>query len=232
MLVQSGYIRGLLGQNIMDGQKIRVLIIDDHDMVRHGLKILLQAFPEFEVVGDTDDARLTLALCATHQPDIVLMDVFMPQMDGVVAARLVHEKFPSIRIIALTSTADEDHINDMLRAGAISYILKTGSIDDVANAIRSAYHGKATLAPEATRVLISTIHHPAKIGYNLSRQELKVLALLVEGLNNREIADRMVVSQSTVKAHVGNIFAKLNTNSRTKAITIALRHQLIDKAKQ
>lgn len=210
--------------------KIKVMIVDDHDMVRYGLKVLLQEFDDFEVVCETGDSRLILTLCAAHHPDIILMDILMPNVDGVVATRLVREKFPDIRVVALTSTDDESTISEMLRAGAISYILKTGTIDEVANAVRAAYRGKATLAPEATSVLMSTIHQPIKVGYDLSKQELRVLALLVEGLNNREIAERMVVSQSTVKAHVGNIFAKLNTNSRTKAITIAMRHQLVNKS--
>ena len=180
--------------------KIKVLIVDDHDMVRHGLTVLLQAYDEFEVVAETRDARTVVSLCATYQPDVVLMDVLMPYMDGIAATRLIRENFPSIRVIALTSSTDEAHVGNMLRAGAISYILKTGSIDEVANTIRAAHHGKSTLAPEATSVLLSTMHHPPKIGYDLSKQELKVLALLVEGLNNREIAAAMVVSHGRCSA--------------------------------
>ncbi len=209
--------------------KIKVLIVDDHDMVRHGLMALLREFDDFAVVGDISDARTVLGVCETQQPDVVLMDILMPHMNGIAATRLIHENFPFIRIIALTSSTDETHVSSMLRAGAISYILKTGSIEEVAHTIRAAYRGKPTLAPEATSVLLSTLNHPLKIGYDLSRQELKVLGLLVQGLNNREIAAAMVVSQSTVKAHIGNIFTKLHTNSRTKAITIAMRHQLVVK---
>lgn len=207
---------------------IKVLIVDDHDMVRHGLTVLLQTFSQIEVVGQLGDPRMVLAVCAGTQPDVILMDVLMPHIGGVEATRSVRDRYPFIQVIALTSTADEAQISDMLKAGAISYILKTGSIDDVANAIIAAYCGKPTLAPEATNVLLSTINRPNKIGSNLSKQELKVLGLVVEGLNNREIAERLVVSQSTVKAHVGSILTKLNTRSRTKAIAIAIRTQLLE----
>lgn len=212
----------------MTGQdKIKVLIVDDHDMVRHGLTVLLQTFPDFEVVGQIGDPRMLMTFCAAVQPDVVLMDVLMPHIDGVMATRMLRDKYPQIQIVALTSSADETRISEMLNAGAISYILKTGSIDDVADAVMAAYSGKPTLAPEATNVLLSSINRPNKIGHNLSKQELRVLALVVQGLNNNEIANRLVVSQSTVKAHVGNILSKLKTRSRTKAIAIAIRSHIL-----
>lgn len=214
----------------MNGQvNIKVLIVDDHDMVRYGLTHLLQTFDEFEVVGHIGDPRFLLTVCESLQPNVILMDVMMPHINGIQATKLIREKYPQIQVVALTSTVDVNQIGDMLKAGAISYILKTGSIDDVANAVRAAHLGKPTLAPEATNVLLSSINQPDKIGYNLSKQELRVLRLVAEGLNNREIADHLVVSQSTVKAHVGNILAKLKTSSRTKAIAIAIRSQIVGK---
>jgi NarL family two-component system response regulator LiaR len=212
-------------------EKIKILLVDDHDMVRQGLMVLLRTFDDFEVVGETADSRKVLSLCAELQPDVVLMDIFMPHMSGVAATKLVHEHFPYVHIIALSSTAERNLVEDMFKAGAMSYIIKTGSIDEVAAAIRASMCGTATLAPEVTNVLLNNIHQSPQFGYDLTRQELKVLALLVEGLNNREIANRMVVSQSTVKAHVGSIFSKLNTNSRTKAIAIAVRNHILDRAR-
>lgn len=215
----------------MTGQdKIKVLIVDDHDMVRHGLTVLLQTFADFEVVGQIGDPRMLMTFCAAVQPDVVLMDVLMPHIDGVMATKMLRDKYPQTQVVALTSSADENRISEMLSAGAISYILKTGSIDDVADAVMAAYSGKPTLAPEATNVLLSSINRPNKIGYNLSKQELRVLALVVQGLNNNEIANRLVVSQSTVKAHVGNILSKLKTRSRTKAIAIAIRSHILQGA--
>ncbi len=215
----------------MNGQaKIRVLIVDDHDMVRHGLTVLLQSFAQMEVVGQLGDARMLLALCAAVQPDVILMDVLMPHISGVEATKQIHDKYPFIQIVALSSTSDESQITDMLKAGALSYILKSGSIDDVVNAVIAAHRGDPTLATEATNVLLSGIIRPNKVGFNLSKQELRVLAFVVEGLNNREIADRLVVSQSTVKAHVGNILTKLDTRSRTKAIAIAIRTHILEGA--
>lgn len=216
----------------MSGEdKIRILLVDDHDMVRQGLIVLLRTFDDFEVVGETADARKVLALCAELQPDVVLMDILMPHMSGVVATKLIHEHFPYIHIIALSSSSERNLVEDMFKAGAMSYIIKTGSIDEVAAAIRASVQGTAILAPEVANVLLTNSHQSPQFGYDLTRQELKVLALLVEGLNNREIANRMVVSQSTVKAHIGNIFSKLNTNSRTKAIAIAVRNHILDRAR-
>ncbi len=212
-------------------EKIKILLVDDHDMVRQGLIVLLRTFDDFEVVGETGDARKSVTLCAELQPDVVLMDILMPHMNGVAATKLIHERFPYIRIIALTSTTERNLIEDMFKAGAMSYIIKTGSIDEVAAAIRASVQGTAMLAPEVTDVLLTNIHRAPQFGYDLSKQELKVLALLVEGLNNREIANRMVVSQSTVKAHIGSIFSKLNTNSRTKAIAIAVRNHILERAR-
>lgn len=212
-------------------QKIKILLVDDHDMVRQGLVVLLRTFHDFEIVGETGDARKALSLCADLQPDVVLMDVLMPQMSGSTATKLIHERFPFISIIALTSTTEQNLIEDMVKAGAMSYIIKTGSIDEVAAAIRASVHGTSILAPEVTNVLLTNINRSPQFGYDLTKQELRVLALLVEGLNNREIANRMVVSQSTVKAHIGSIFSKLNTNSRTKAIAIAVRNHILERSR-
>lgn len=209
------------------GKKIKILIVDDHDMVRYGLSILLQTFADFEVIGHLGDPRMLLTFCNGNRPDVILMDILMPGMNGVTATQLIREKYPEIQVVALSSSADETLVEAVLKAGAISYLMKTGSVDDLAEAIRAAAQGTPTLAAEATHALIANIYQPNTVGHNLSKQELRVLALLVEGYTNQEIAERLVVSQSTVKAHVGSILSKLNTHSRTKAIAIAIRSHLL-----
>ena len=213
---------------MVNQKKIKVLVVDDHEMVRNGLAILLNAFDHMEIVGQIGDPRMLLTVCSSTQPDVILMDILMPHINGVNATRLIREKFPFIQVVALTSTADEEQIGSMLKAGAISYILKTGKIDDVVNAVEAAYYGKPTLAAEATNVLLAKIYQPHKIGHDLSKQEMKVLELVVEGLSNRQIAERLVLSQATIKAHVRNILAKLRTKSRTKAIAVTIRSGLLD----
>ena len=210
-------------------RKIKILIVDDHDLVRHSLTVMFRVFADFEVVGETGDGRIALALCAAYHPDVVLMDLLMPLMDGVTATQLIHDKSPNITIVALTSSADGALVQAALNAGAVRYLLKTGSIDEVADAVRKAYYGKPTLSQEAVNVLISKIQHPPKTEYHLTKRERGVLALMVEGLNNRQIAQRLSISQSTVKNHVMSIYSKLNTASRTQAVALALQQKLLAK---
>lgn len=205
------------------------MLVDDHDMVRHGLTVLLEAFDDFEVVGQTNDGQMALTLCHACQPDIVLMDLLMPHMDGVAATWLIHDKFPNIRIVALTSSTDEILVDAALKAGATSYILKTGSIDEVAEAVRAAYHGKSTLAPEAVDALVLTLRQPKVTGDDLTRRQREILSLMIEGLHNIQIAKRLVISTSTVKNHVASIFVKLGVKSCTQAIALAVRQNILDK---
>jgi two-component system, NarL family, response regulator LiaR len=219
-----------LDSAIMDaGRKVNVMIVDDHDMVRHGLMIMLQAFDDFEVVGATGDARMALTLCALYQPDVILMDLLMPYIDGVTVTRSIHDKFPTMAVVALTSSNDEALVQEALNAGAVSYLIKTGSIDEVADAVRNAYHGKPTLSPEAIRTLISTMQHPQALGDDLTKREREVLTLMAEGLTNRTIAQRLFISLSTVKNHIVNIYSKLGTSSRTKVIALTIQHHLFAK---
>jgi NarL family two-component system response regulator LiaR len=212
---------------MVDG-KIRVLIIDDHDIVRQGLIVLLENFDEFEIVGDVSDARRGLELCGEHCPDVVLMDMLMPVMDGITATRLVREKCPTTQVIALTSFNDEENIQKALKAGAISYLMKNVSVDELANAVRKASRGQATLAPEAAQVLIAAATRPPSVGHDLTDREREVLSLMIEGLNNREIAERLVISSSTVKNHVSSILDKLGTTSRTQAVALAVENKIIE----
>ena len=211
--------------------KIKVLIIDDHDMVRKSLKILLDSFDDFEVVADIDNGLMGLTLCRKYQPDVVLMDILMPGLDGIVTTRMIHESWPSIQIVALTSSSDENIIHDVVQAGAISYLLKNGSIDDVADAVRAAYHRQPVLSSLAIQALISTTQHPFSFGYDLTRRQKEVLALMVEGLNNRQIARTLVISNSTVKNHICSIYAKLNTTNRTQTVALAVKNQLVERVR-
>jgi two-component system, NarL family, response regulator LiaR len=212
-------------------EKIKVLIVDDHDMVRKGLKILLESFNNFEVVADIDNGQMALTLCRKYQPDVVLMDIFMPGIDGITATRMIHESWPAIQIIALTSIADEKIIHDVVQAGAISYLLKNGSIDEVADAVRAAYHHQPTLSTHAIQALISTTQHPYDTKYDLTKRQREVLELMIRGLNNRQIANQLVISNSTVKNHICSIYSKLNTTNRTQTVAMAIKLQILDKVK-
>lgn len=208
-------------------QKIKVLIIDDHEIVRQGLQVSLENFTDFEIMGDTGDARNAVELCLKYQPDVVLMDIVMPLMDGVTATKMIREKCPGTQVIALTSFDSDDNVQQALQAGAISYLMKNVSVEELVNAVRNAFEGKATLAPEAAQVLIRSATRPPALGHDLTQRERDVLALMIEGLNNREIAERLVISSSTVKNHVSNILDKLGTISRTQAVALAVEHKML-----
>jgi len=206
---------------------IRVLIADDHGMVRKGLITYIKSMPDLDVVGEARDGKEAVALCEQLQPDVVLMDLIMPELGGVAAIRLIHKNWPAVRLIALTSFQEKELVQDALQAGAMSYLLKNISGDDLAEAVRAAYAGRATLAPEAVQSLIQTGPPEDKLGDDLTRREREVLVLMVKGLNNPEIADRMCVSRSTVKVHVSNILSKLSVSNRAEAISYAIQHHLI-----
>jgi NarL family two-component system response regulator LiaR len=207
---------------------IRVMIVDDHAVVRSGLSTFLMTCDDMELVGDVSSGEQALVLCSKAKPDVVLMDLVMPSMDGATATRKIKEKCPEIQIIALTSFKEQELVEGALQAGAIGYLLKDVSAGELANAIRAAYAGKPTLAPEAAQALIDATRMPAeKIGFDLTNREQEVLALLVEGLNNNQIAERLVVSRSTAKFHVSSVLSKLGVASRTEAVVTALKHNLV-----
>ena len=207
---------------------IRVLLVDDHAMVRRGLATFLQVFDDLQLAGEAGDGEAAIQLCAQTRPDVVLMDMVMPDTDGVAATRAIRRRFPTVQVIALTSFKEAALVQNALQAGAIGYLLKDVSADELAQAIRAAHAGRGTLSPEATQALVHAATQPAPPGDDLTEREREVLALMIDGLNNTEIAEKLVVSPSTVKSHVSHILAKLDVSSRTEAVALAVRHHLLD----
>ena len=158
---------------------------------------------------------------------LILMDMVMPDMNGATATRTIRQQFPNVQVIALTSFKEEELVKSALEAGAIGYLLKDVSADELVRAIRSAHAGRATLSPEAAQALVHAASQPPAPGYDLTEREREVLALMIEGLNNTQIAGKLTVSPSTIKSHVSNILSKLGVASRTEAVTLALRNRII-----
>jgi two-component system, NarL family, response regulator LiaR len=211
-----------------DTQLIRVMIVDDHAVVRSGLSTFLMTCDDMELVGEASSGEQALMICQQAKPDVVLMDLVLPGLDGATATRKIREKCPEIQVIALTSFKEHELIQGALKAGAIAYLLKDVTAEELANAIRAAYAGKSTLAPEAAQVLIQATRMPVeKIGFDLTEREREVLALMAHGLNNNNIADKLVVSRSTAKFHVSSILSKLGVTSRTEAVAIAIQNHLV-----
>jgi NarL family two-component system response regulator LiaR len=206
---------------------IRVMIVDDHDMVRRGLVTFLMVCPDLELVGEATDGEEALRLCEQVRPDVILMDLVMPKMDGTEATRAIRERWPQVQVVALTSFQEKKLVQGALQAGAISYLLKNVSVDDLSEAIRAAYAGRPTLAPEATRALIQATGQGPAPGHDLTPREREVLALMVEGLNNPEIAERLGVSRSTARSHVSSILFKLGVSNRAEAVALAVRRKLV-----
>jgi NarL family two-component system response regulator LiaR len=208
---------------------IRVMLVDDHAVVRSGLMAFLLAFDDLRLVGEASDGEEALRVAARVHPDVILMDLVMPHMDGATATRHIREQYPDIQVIALTSFKEEEMVQEVLKAGAIGYLLKNVDAAQLADAVRAAYAGRPTLAPEATHALIhsATHAHQPPIGHDLTEREREVLALMVAGMNNTQIAEQLVVSKSTVKFHVSSILSKLHVGNRTEAVVLALQQRLV-----
>ena len=213
--------------NLPPSNPIRVMIVDDHMMVRRGLATFLKVFDDLELSGEAENGEVAIQLCARVQPDVILMDMVMPIMDGAAATRVIRQQFPQVQVIALTSFKEGELIKNALEAGAIGYLLKDVTADDLVRAIRAAQRGRVTLSPEAAQILVETANLPPVPGGDLTEREREVLVLMIEGLNNTQIAGRLTVSPSTNKSHVSNILSKLGVASRTEAVTLALRNKIV-----
>jgi NarL family two-component system response regulator LiaR len=210
-----------------DLKQIKVMVVDDHPVVRDGLKNMFLVFDDLELIGEAENGSAALAFCQLNTPDVILMDILMPVMDGILATRAICEQYPQVKIIVLTSYPEDNLVQQSLEAGAIGYLLKNAPIDDLANAVRSAYAGRPTLAPEATMALIRARTGPLKPGSDLSPREREVLALIVQGLSNEEIAERLVISHATARHHVSACIQKLGAANRAQAASLAVKHGLV-----
>jgi two-component system, NarL family, response regulator LiaR len=210
-----------------DLMPIRVLLVDDHTVVRRGLRAVLSVADDIFLAGEAENGEEAIQLCERLQPDLILMDLLMPQLDGIAATKAIHERWPKVRIIALTSFKEREYVEGALKAGATSYLLKNVSADELLTAIRRSMTGQPSLSPEAAQVLIQKEIEPAQPGSDLSDRELAILALMAKGESNGTIAEHIFLSKSTVKFHVSNILSKLGVSSRTEAVFIAMKHHLV-----
>lgn len=211
-----------------ESQPIRVLIVDDHPMVRSGLRDFILAYDWMEPVGEAQNGVEAVDFCTTHDVDVVLMDMVMPLMNGSEATRRILALGKPVKIIVLTSFHEQDLIQQALKAGAMSYLLKNVSAEELASAIKAARSGHSVFAPEATATLIHASDQSSGVGYDLTAREREVLVLLAQGLSNLEISVELSISMATVKYHLTNIFSKLGVNNRVEAVTTALEHKLVD----
>lgn len=208
---------------------IRVLLVDDQAIIREGLKTLLELEPDLDIVGDGANGQIAVELVDTLQPDVVLMDIRMPVMDGVAATHAIHQQFPAVKILILTTFDDDDYVSDALRMGAIGYLLKDTPSEELANAIRAVHKGYAQFGPGIFQKVMSNVPVSASEAVpelppgikDLTKRERQVLALIAKGSSNKEIAKTLYISEGTVKNHVTNILGRLDVRDRTQAAILA-----------
>lgn len=212
---------------------IRILIADDHAIVREGLRFLIMTEPGLELVGEAQDGQQAVRLFLQARPDVTLLDLIMPRMDGIDAIREIKERDQEARILVLTSFAEDEKLFPAIKAGALGYLLKDSSPQELLRAIRAVYEGESYLHPSIARKLIQEWNRPPKsatsaTSESLSERELEVLALIAQGLSNQEIADRLIISERTARNHVGNILSKLDLANRTQAALYAIGQGLVE----
>ena len=206
---------------------IRVMLVDDHTMVRQGLATFLKVYDDLQLVGEAADGEAAIRLCAEILPDVILMDMALPVMDGPTTTSVIRKQYPQVQILALTSFKEGELIKKALEAGAIGYLLKDVTADELAQAIRMAHAGRGTFSPEVVQALVQIANQPPAPGLDLTNRECEVLALMIEGLNNTQIAESLYVSPSTIKTHVSNILSKLGVSGRTEAVALALKKHIL-----
>ena len=206
---------------------LRVMTVDDHEILRSGITFSLRAFKDLDLVGEARSGEEALRLCGEAKPDVVLMDMVMPGMGGVQTTQAIRKEYPQVQVLALTSFYDEQLVQQAMAAGAVGYLLKGVPVVELVEAIRAACAGRSTIDDRALQALVRAAQSGPRLGGDLSSREREVLALLVEGLSNPEIADRLMISLPTAKAHVRSILAKLKVSSRTEAATVAVKHNLV-----
>jgi NarL family two-component system response regulator LiaR len=211
----------------MEKELIKVMIVDDHLLIRDGINLLLSTFDDMEVVAVVDSGEKALGSCEREQPDVILMDMVMPGQDGPTSIKRILTNYPTVKVIALTSYVEEDLVVRAIQAGAIGYLLKNVSADKLADAIRAAMGGQSTIEATAAQVLLQASQKPAQVGDNLTERERQVLALIVEGMTNKEIAQQLSLSHGTVRVYVSHVLAKLGVSNRTEAATLALQNNLV-----
>ena len=209
--------------------RIRILLVDDHEVVRRGLKGFLELQEDMEVIGEAPDGGEAIKLAASLAPDVVLMDLLMPNVDGITAIREIHQANPDIDIVAVTSFIEEEKVTTALEAGASGYLLKDADADEVANAIRAARAGEVHLDPQVARVLAQRLRarrdeQPVE---PLTAREIEVLQLVAKGAANKEIAAYLSITERTARTHVSNILGKLGLASRTQAALWAVEHRML-----
>lgn len=210
-----------------ESSRIRVLVVDDHAVVRGGLRFYLSSLGDIELIGEADDGEAAIRMCERFHPDVVLMDLLMPRMNGIDATRLIRQRYPATQVIALTSFHGDRLIHDVLDAGAIGYLLKTVSARELAQAIRAAHEGRSTLDSKVVQHVITMVTRPPQPGNDLTEREVEVLRLLATGLSNSEIAARLIITRNTVRHHIRSILAKLGAANRTEAVVLAIQYGIV-----
>ncbi|CAK6477268.1 two-component response regulator LiaR [Peribacillus simplex] len=210
---------------------IKVLFVDDHEMVRIGVSAYLSAQSDIEVIGEADNGLKAVELAMELRPDIILMDLVMPEMDGIEATKRIIEKWPEAKIIIVTSFLDDEKVYPALEAGATSYMLKTSKASEIAKAVRSTFQGQSVLEPEVTGKMMEKLRRPkiTQLHDQLTNREMEILLLMTQGKTNQEIADELYIALKTAKVHVSNILSKLAVQDRTQAVIYAFKHSLVQE---